>query len=69
MKKDLNVWTILLGIVLIIAGFAIESAIAMWLWNYVICTLFVGAQPINFWVGCGIMFVINFAIGLFRKND
>lgn len=63
MKKAL----VIIGVILaLIGGFALESAIAMWLWNYVVCAIF-AVEPINFWIGCGIMFLINFAIGLFRK--
>lgn len=64
MKK---VFTIIAAIILVISGFAIESAIAMWLWNYVIVSLF-NATVIDFWLACGIMLLINFAIGLFRNN-
>jgi hypothetical protein len=60
---------IILGIIMLIIGvFALESAICMWLWNWVVVSIF-NVTPINFWLSCGIMFLINFIIGLFRKKE
>lgn len=53
-------------IIALIAVFALESVLCMYIWNTAIVALF-NANVINFWIACGIMFVINFAIGLFRK--
>ena len=60
-KKTLTIIKIIL---LIVALFALESAVIMMLWNWIVVGLF-NVAPIDFGIGCGIVFVINLAYGLF----
>jgi hypothetical protein len=64
-NKILATIIVILGV---IGCFALESALAMMLWNWVVVGLF-NAAPIDFWLGCGVMFVINFAWLLFAEHN
>ena len=66
MLKTVESIGIIIGAIIVIFGaLAVEAWLCMLLWNWVIVALF-SLNPINFWLGFGIMIIINLAIGLFR---
>jgi hypothetical protein len=62
MKK--TILTIILFILAVVGVFALQSAVAMWLWNTVIADGLSGI-PITFKIACAYMFIIDIAVGLF----
>jgi hypothetical protein len=59
----------IIGVIILAIGiFALEGAVVMWLWNWIAVSIF-SVEPITFWLGLGIMFVINFIAGIFKKSN
>ena len=57
---------IIIAITAIIIAFGFEASAITILFNCVLVSLF-AITPITFWMALSIVFVINLAIGLFRK--
>lgn len=57
----------IMAIIVVILCFILEGAIAMWLWNTVIVALF-NLNTIDLYIGCGIVFIIELAYGLFHND-
>lgn len=68
MKTFLAIVGIILAIILIavIVG-AIEAAIFMLLWNYVLCALFSAIPLLTFWKAWGLLILINIVLGACRS--
>lgn len=64
--KKFTIGAILLIVVLVAASVAVEGAVIMLLWNWLVVALF-GAETISFWLGCGIAFALTI-IGSFFKS-
>jgi hypothetical protein len=68
MKTFLAIVGIILAVILfaVIVG-AIEAAIFMLLWNYVLCALFPVIPLLTFWKAWGLLILINIVLGACRS--
>lgn len=69
MKTFLAIVGIILAVILIVAIVgAIEAAIFMLLWNYVLCALFPAIPTLVFWKAWGLLILINIVLGACRST-
>lgn len=69
MKTVLEIICIILGVVLLAALVgAIEAAVFMLLWNYVVCAIFTSAPTLSFWLAWGVLLLINIIGSAFKSN-
>lgn len=59
---------VIIGVILAVLGVvAIEAAVCMMLWNWVIVALF-AVNPIGYWLAFGIVLFVNYFAGFFHRN-
>lgn len=69
MKTTLGIIGIILGAVLIAALVgAIEAAIFMLLWNYVVCAIFTSVPTLSFWLAWGVLLLLNIIGSAFKTT-
>lgn len=69
MKTFLGIIGIILGVLLLAALIgAIEAAIFMLLWNYVVCAIFTSAPTLSFWLAWGVLLLINIIGSAFKST-
>ena len=69
MKTVLKFIGIILGVILLAALIgAIEAAVFMLLWNYVVCAIFTSVPTLSFWLAWGVLLLINIIGSAFKST-
>lgn len=69
MKTFLGILGIILGAILLAALIgAIEAAVFMLLWNYVVCAIFTSLPTLSFWLAWGVLLLINIIGSAFKST-
>lgn len=69
MKTFLGILGIILGAILLAALIgAIEAAVFMLLWNYVVCAILTSLPTLSFWLAWGILLLINIIGSAFKST-
>lgn len=69
MKTVLGIIGIILGAILLAALVgAIEAAVFMLLWNYVLCAIFPSVPTLSFWLAWGVLLLINIIGSAFKTK-
>ena len=69
MKTVLEIICIIFGAIFLAALVgAIEAAVFMLLWNYVVCAIFTSMPTLSFWLAWGVLLLINIIGSAFKST-